>query len=99
MIHGKKIHIFLIVVLGNQQTEDNVDVMHIEKNLCDSFLWTLLDIHGKSKDHLNSLHDLNEMGICKELQPIKYHDSNNIHKDKAHFPWNKKRNGCCFSPF
>ncbi|XP_076937830.1 uncharacterized protein LOC143605699 [Bidens hawaiensis] len=29
----------------------NLDVMHIEKNICDNVIGTLLDIGGKSKDH------------------------------------------------
>ncbi|KAM3266146.1 hypothetical protein P3L10_003140 [Capsicum annuum] len=48
--------------------------MHIEKNICDSLLGTLLEIDEKSKDHVNSRYDLQEMGIREELQPIK--DSN-----------------------
>ncbi|XP_042941123.1 uncharacterized protein LOC122275881 [Carya illinoinensis] len=32
----------------------NLDVMHIEKNICDSVLGTLLSIDGKSKDTANS---------------------------------------------
>ena len=30
----------------------NLDVMHIEKNVCDNVLFTLLDIKGKTKDNL-----------------------------------------------
>ncbi|XP_060170525.1 uncharacterized protein LOC132601463 [Lycium barbarum] len=41
----------------------NLDVMHIEKNICDSLLGTLLEIDGKSKDHVNSRYDLQEMRI------------------------------------
>ena len=29
----------------------NLDVMHIEKNICDSTIGTLLSIYGKSKDN------------------------------------------------
>ncbi|XP_019260867.1 PREDICTED: uncharacterized protein LOC109238842 [Nicotiana attenuata] len=47
----------------------NLDVMYIEKNRCDSLLETLLEVDGKSKDHEKSRHDLQEMGIRKELQP------------------------------
>ena len=32
----------------------NLDVMHIEKNICDSIIGTLLSIDGKSKDSMNS---------------------------------------------
>ena len=31
-----------------------LDVMHIEKNVCESIVGTLLDIPGKSKDGLSS---------------------------------------------
>ena len=59
--------------------------MHIGKNICDSVLGTLLDILGKSKDHLNSRYDLYEMGIRKDLQPLKDCDTGNIHLAKACF--------------
>ena len=36
----------------------NLDVMHIEKNICDSIVGTLLSIDGKSKDNFNSRLDL-----------------------------------------
>ncbi|XP_059316721.1 uncharacterized protein LOC132067483 isoform X1 [Lycium ferocissimum] len=55
---------------AHNKLRHNLDVMHIEKNICDSLLGTLLDIDGKSKDHVNSRYDLQEMGIRKELQPI-----------------------------
>ena len=35
----------------------NLDVMHIEKNIVDSILGTLLDISGKSKDHAKARYD------------------------------------------
>ncbi|XP_057247444.1 uncharacterized protein LOC104882960 [Beta vulgaris subsp. vulgaris] len=43
----------------------NLDVMHIQKNVCETLLATLLDIEGKSKDNLNARHDLKEMKIRK----------------------------------
>ncbi|KAK1393937.1 hypothetical protein POM88_012993 [Heracleum sosnowskyi] len=45
--------------------------MHIEKNLCDNILGTLLNIGGMSKDHLGAHFDLRDMGIRKSLHPIK----------------------------
>jgi hypothetical protein len=45
--------------------------MHVEKNVCESIIGTLLNIKGKSKDGLNSRKDLEEMGIRKELHPKK----------------------------
>ncbi|KAK6773959.1 hypothetical protein RDI58_029198 [Solanum bulbocastanum] len=59
--------------------------MQVEKNICDSLLGTLLDILGKSKDHINSCYDLHEMGISKELQRVKDCDTGNIHLAKACF--------------
>ncbi|XP_059636458.1 uncharacterized protein LOC132278633 [Cornus florida] len=45
----------------------NLDVMHIEKNICDNVLGTLMNIEGKTKDTFKSRMDLEEMGIRKEL--------------------------------
>jgi len=47
----------------------NLDVMHIEKNIFDSIIGTLLDITGKTKDHAKARLDLQEMGIRKKLHP------------------------------
>ena len=44
--------------------------MHIEKNICDSVLGTILDIEGKTKDGLNTRLDLQAMGIRKNLHPL-----------------------------
>jgi len=46
-----------------------IDVMHVEKNVCDSVIATLLNIHGKTKDNVNARLDMVEMGIQKELAP------------------------------
>ena len=40
-----------------------IDVLHIEKNFCDSVIDTLLNIQGKTKDALNTCQDLVEMDI------------------------------------
>ncbi|XP_060973950.1 uncharacterized protein LOC133039138 [Cannabis sativa] len=44
----------------------NIDVMHVEKNLCDSLLGTILD-NDKSKDTTNARHDLKKLGIREWL--------------------------------
>ncbi|MDQ9785818.1 hypothetical protein, partial [Serratia marcescens] len=36
----------------------NLDVMHIEKNICDSVLGTLMEISEKTKDELAARKDL-----------------------------------------
>ncbi len=43
--------------------------MHIEKNVCENVIGTILDIQGKAKDSLYACLDLQEMGIRKELHP------------------------------
>lgn len=48
----------------------NLDVIHIEKNVCDSLLGTLMNIPGKTKDTYNSRLDLEVMGIRHKLQPV-----------------------------
>jgi hypothetical protein len=35
-----------------------IDVMHVEKNVCDNILGTLLDIKGKTKDIVNARLDM-----------------------------------------
>ena len=46
-----------------------IDVMHVEKIVCDSIIGTLINIKGKTKDDINSRKDLVEMGLRLELQP------------------------------
>ncbi|PON34688.1 hypothetical protein PanWU01x14_342400 [Parasponia andersonii] len=45
--------------------------MHIEKNMCDSVLGTLLSIEGKSKDTDKARLDFADMNIRKELHLYK----------------------------
>nr|XP_025876510.1 uncharacterized protein LOC107279079 isoform X1 [Oryza sativa Japonica Group]XP_025876511.1 uncharacterized protein LOC107279079 isoform X1 [Oryza sativa Japonica Group] len=47
----------------------NLDVMHIEKNVCDNIYGILLNLEGKSKDNLQVRLDLKEMNIRGELHP------------------------------
>lgn len=54
----------------------NLDFMHIEKNVCDNVMYTLLHEKDKSKDNLNARKDLKEMGLRPDLWPDdngKYH--------------------------
>jgi hypothetical protein len=48
----------------------NLDVMHIEKNVCESLVGTLLNIPGKSKDGVNARLDLVELGLRTDLAPV-----------------------------
>ena len=45
-----------------------------EKNVCDSFLGTILNIVSKSKDIDKARIDLQNMGVCKELHLYKESD-------------------------
>ena len=47
----------------------NLDVMHIEKNICESIIGTLLNVIGKTKDGLKSRLDILEMGLRPDLAP------------------------------
>ncbi|XP_045831553.1 uncharacterized protein LOC123922941 [Trifolium pratense] len=47
----------------------NLDFMHIEKNVCDNVLYTLLHDKSKSKDNLNARKDLIDMDIRHDLWP------------------------------
>ncbi|XP_016206754.1 uncharacterized protein LOC107647150 [Arachis ipaensis] len=49
----------------------NMDVMHIEKNMCDNIIYTILNDSGKSKDNLKARKDLQLMEIRHELWPRK----------------------------
>lgn len=47
----------------------NLDVMHIEKNVCESIVSTLLNVPGKTKDGIASRRDMELLGIREELAP------------------------------
>jgi hypothetical protein len=46
-----------------------LDVMHIEKNICEALLGTLLNIPKKTKDKESVRLDMAKMGIRTELRP------------------------------
>ena len=48
----------------------NLDVMHIEKNICESLIATLLGLAGKSKDGEKARLDLEELGIRRDQHPL-----------------------------
>ncbi|KAL4030764.1 hypothetical protein IC575_009016 [Cucumis melo] len=47
-----------------------LDVMHIEKNVCDNLIDTLLNIEGKTKDTTNARLDLQDLKIRKDLHLV-----------------------------
>lgn len=48
----------------------NLDVMHIEKNVCDNLLGTLLNLDGKTKENEKARRELMEMGIRHDLHLV-----------------------------
>jgi hypothetical protein len=48
----------------------NLDVMHIEKNICDSILGTLLGMEWKSKDSEKARLDMEHLGIRKDQHVV-----------------------------
>ncbi|XP_016206702.1 uncharacterized protein LOC107647092 [Arachis ipaensis] len=53
----------------NNGLRHNLDVMHIEKNVCDNIVFTIMNEKGKYKDHLKARKDLQLMGIKHDLWP------------------------------
>lgn len=47
-----------------------LDVMHVEKNVCDNLVGILLNIPGKTTDGARARHDMAHMGIRPELHVI-----------------------------
>ena len=45
----------------------NFELMHIEKNVVDNIIGTLLNLDGKIKDNLKACQDLKDIGIRSEL--------------------------------
>ncbi|WMV24384.1 hypothetical protein MTR67_017769 [Solanum verrucosum] len=56
----------------------NLDVMHIEKNICDNIMGTIMSVKGKTKDTIKTRLDLQEMNIRSELHPIQNGEKNEV---------------------
>ncbi|CAL2270202.1 unnamed protein product [Prunus armeniaca] len=61
----------------------NLDVMHVEKNVLDTLVGTILDIEGKTKDTIKARLDLERMGIRRGLWMNR--DSDKARRDLAFF--------------
>ena len=62
-IWKKKSTFFNLLYWSRLEVRHCIDVMHVENNVCDSLIGTLLNINGKTKDGLNARLDLIEMNI------------------------------------
>jgi hypothetical protein len=47
--------------------QHSIDVMHVEKNVCESLIGTLLNTNGKTRDHGRARADLKKMEIRQEF--------------------------------
>lgn len=47
----------------------NLDVMHVEKDVVDNIIYTVLGMKGKTKDNLKARKDLKELNIRLGLHP------------------------------
>ncbi|XP_021829050.1 uncharacterized protein LOC110769375 [Prunus avium] len=63
----KKSIFFELEYWSKLKIRHNLDVMHIEKNICDNIVGTLLSIEGKTKDTINARLDMIDMNIRRAL--------------------------------
>nr|XP_043622166.1 uncharacterized protein LOC122593779 [Erigeron canadensis] len=71
------------------QVRHCIDVMHIEKNVCESLIGLLLNIPGKSRDGINARKDLVHMGIRRELAPQENNDGSRTYLPPACYNMSK----------
>ncbi|KAL5552401.1 hypothetical protein UlMin_002577 [Ulmus minor] len=78
------------------ELKHNLDVMHIEKNVCDSLVGTLLADPHKSKDTDNARRDLAKLGIRHELHL--FEDGNKLMKPAVDYTFSdaNRRKFCRF---
>lgn len=62
-----KVSLYDLPYWSHLKLQYNLDVMDIEKNICENILATLLNIPNKTKDTINARLDLEDRGIIKEL--------------------------------
>jgi hypothetical protein len=62
-----KVSLYDLPYWSKLKLQYNLDVMHIEKNICENILSTLLNIPNKTKDTISARLDLEDRGIRKEV--------------------------------
>ncbi|XP_039815317.1 uncharacterized protein LOC120678241 [Panicum virgatum] len=70
--------------------------MHIEKNICENLIGTILNIIGKIKDTVKARLDLKDLGIKEELQLIEDGDSCEMPNARYTLSKEKKKAFCDF---
>ncbi|XP_042962406.1 uncharacterized protein LOC122296669 [Carya illinoinensis] len=90
----KKSIFFQLPYWSTIKIRHNLDVMHIEKNICDNIIGTLMNISGKTKDHPNARRDLSTLNIREELHLIQ--DRQRISMPQACYTlYGAERTGFC----
>ena len=88
-IWGRRVCLWDIPYWPSLKLRHNFDVMHIEKNVCESLLGTILDIKGKLKDTTNARLDLADLKIRNELQF--QHNGDDYDMPKARYTLSKSK--------
>ncbi|XP_057537999.1 uncharacterized protein LOC130815526 [Amaranthus tricolor] len=83
----RKIPIFFkLPYWKNCDLRHSLDVMHIEKNMFDNVIGTLLDIPGKSKDHKSAHRDLKYLREEKDLRWVPELEVQELEDGSEEFP-------------
>ncbi|XP_038713444.1 uncharacterized protein LOC120007316 [Tripterygium wilfordii] len=79
----------------NNIIRNNLDVMHIEKNMFDNAFNTCIDVKGKTKDNAKARLDLSHYCKCRALELVEY-DNGKSFQPKAQFCLNmEQRRAIC----
>jgi hypothetical protein len=89
LIYSRKVSLWKLPYWKDLLLPHNLDVMHIEKNICDNILGTLLKIEGKTKDTVNSRIDLHDMNIRHNLHLQQ--DGNSVRIPQARYVLKKEQ--------
>ncbi|BBH05127.1 hypothetical protein Prudu_016431 [Prunus dulcis] len=76
-------YVFELPYWSKLKLRHKLDVMHVEKNVFDTLVGTILDIEGKTKDTIKARLDLERMGIRRGLWMNR--DSDKARRDLAFF--------------
>jgi hypothetical protein len=88
-----KVSLYDLPYWSKLKLQYNLDVMHIEKNICEAILYTLLNIPNKTKDTISARLDLEDRGIHKEIHLL-YDSGSSSSKPRACYvlkPEDKKK--------
>src|SRR5512133_3467017 len=81
---GRKKSIFWrLPYLKDLDVRHCIDLMHVEKNVCESLVGLMLNILGKTKDGLNACLDLQDMNIRSKLQPMRDAETGRVYLPPA----------------